>query len=105
MPLRVTGGHPIWREQAGEQGFKQEWEQYCQIVNEAASNSCGCDAPSIYSLLDEAEKEQSFSSLATAVMEFTMELLAPEERTWVPAEELQPGDSLKSLNGLPRKHV
>tara|TARA_R110001592_G_scaffold260010_1_gene524319 strand:+ start:1248 stop:1892 length:645 start_codon:yes stop_codon:yes gene_type:complete len=33
-------------------------------------------------------------------MEFTMELLAPAEQTWVPAEEFQPGDSLKSLNGL-----
>ena len=100
-PLRVTGGHPIWRETATEQDREKQFTECCHAMDTAtANNSCGCEEPSIYSLPVEVEKEQSFESLATAVMNFTMELLAPEEQTWVPAEELQPGDSLKSLTSL-----
>jgi hypothetical protein len=65
------------------------------------NSSCGCEEPSVYSL--PVEEDQTFESLVTAVMNFTMELLAPAEQTWVPAEEFQPGDSLKSLNGL--RHI
>jgi len=100
-PLLVTGGHPLWRETAAEANLEDEWSKCCNSLDAIAANhSCGCEEPSIYSLPVEAEKEQAFGSLATAVMNFTMELLAPEEQTWVEAEELQPGDSLKSLNGL-----
>ncbi|MBN71639.1 MAG: hypothetical protein CME32_20455 [Gimesia sp.] len=100
-PLRVTGGHPIWREAVAEQGFKEEWDQYCHIINGAVSDSCDCDAPSIYSLPDEVEKEQAaFATLASTVIDCTRKLLAPEEQAWIPAEELEMGDCLKSLNGL-----
>lgn len=99
-PLRVTGGHPIWRESAAEQDLQEELSNCCNLLNAGVNGSCDCESPSIYSLPVEAEKEQAFASLATAVMEFTKELLAPEDQTWVSAEELQPGDSLKSLNGL-----
>ncbi len=97
-PLRVTGGHPLWRETAADENFEEEFVSCCKSLNAADNSSCVCEEPSVYSL--PAEEEQTFESLATAVMNFTMELLAPAEQTWVPAEEFQPGDSLKSLNGL-----
>jgi len=99
-PLRVTGGHPLWRESAAEANLDEEWSKCCNSLDAAVNSSCGCEEPSIYSLPVEAEKEQAFAALATAVRVITLELLAPEEQTWVEAEEFQPGDSLKSLNGL-----
>tara|TARA_R110002167_G_scaffold338107_2_gene545690 strand:- start:4524 stop:5495 length:972 start_codon:yes stop_codon:yes gene_type:complete len=97
-PLCVTGGHPLWSETAAETNLEEELTACCNSLNAAVNSSCGCEEPSIYSL--PADEEQTCESLATAIMNFTMELLAPAEQTWVPAEEFQPGDSLKSLNGL-----
>ncbi|QDT40363.1 tRNA(Glu)-specific nuclease WapA precursor [Gimesia alba] len=99
-PLRVTGGHPLWRETAAETNLEEELTACCNSLNAAVNSSCGCESPSIYSLPVETEKKQAFASLATAVREITLELMAPKEQTWVPADEFQPGDSLKSLNGL-----
>lgn len=84
-----------------EQDLQGELTKCCNSLDVvAANNSCGCEVPSHYSLPVEIKKEQGLESLATAIMEFTLDLLAPEELTWVPAKELEPSDSLKSLNGL-----
>lgn len=49
-PLRVTGGHPIWRESAAEQDLQEELSNCCNLLNAGVNGSCDCESPSIYSL-------------------------------------------------------
>tara|TARA_R110002167_G_scaffold338107_2_gene545688 strand:- start:3626 stop:3877 length:252 start_codon:yes stop_codon:yes gene_type:complete len=62
-PLRVTGGHPLWRETVAEENLKEELIACCNSLNRSVNGSCGCEEPSIYALP------------------------AEEEQTWVPADE------------------